>query len=98
MTLTKELVGIVAAAVTATGGGTWAAHEWLHDTFGKREALLVAGAQLQYIMSRQEAAIVRDIAFLEQEQTRRPLKAWEKDRLKALREELKEMREVRKGK
>lgn len=94
MTLTKELV---IGAITVFGGG-FGAHQYMHFNFAEKEPVLVAGAQVQYILSKQEASIVRDIAILEREQQRRRLTPTEQDRLRALREELKEMREVRRGK
>ena len=95
--MTKELIAGVVTLAGIAGGG-WGASEYLHRTFANKDTLLVAGAQLQYIMTRQEASLVREIAALEREQERRALTAAEKYRLQNLREELKEMRQVRKGK
>lgn len=79
-------------------GAGWGAQEYLQQKFASREQFLVAGGQLNYVMSRQEAALVREIATLEREQERRKLTPAERDRLVSLRAELKEMREVRTGK
>ena len=86
---------IVLGAIVAIG---WIAHEYMTVTYASKDDMKLAGGQLNYVMSRQEAALVREIAFLEREQERRRLTSGESDRLTNLRAELKEMREVRKGK
>jgi hypothetical protein len=93
--VTKELI-IGAIALLGSGFG---AHKYLHITFAEREPVMVAGAQVNYILTRSEAAIVREIAILEREQERLGrLTPTQRDRLANLREELRELREVRKGK
>jgi hypothetical protein len=92
--MTKELI-FGAIALFGSGFGTY---KYLHVTFAEKEPVLVAETKVDFIMSRHEAALVRDITALEEAQRKRRLEAWEKDRLKELRQELKDMREVRKGK
>lgn len=94
----KEVVAGVVGLAGVAGGG-FGAHEWLEARYAKQGAVLVAWAQVSYILSRQESAIVREIAILEREQERRgKLTATQRDTLMKLREELRELREVRKGK
>ncbi len=85
-------------AVTSVVGLGWGGHGYLHGTFAEKEPVLVAGAQLDYILTQQEAGIVREIAALELLQRRRRLTPVELDTLKERREALKEARQVRKGK
>ena len=96
--MTKEIVAGILGLASVAGGG-FGAHEWLESRYAKQDAVLIAGAQVNFIMTRQEAAIVREIAILEREQERLGrLTPTQRDRLANLREELREMREVRKGK
>jgi hypothetical protein len=96
--MTKEIVAGILGLASVAGGG-FGAHEWLESRYAKQDAVLVAGAQVNYIMTRQESAIVREIAILEREQERLGrLTPTQRDRLANLREELREIREVRKGK
>lgn len=89
---------LVAVVATTVAGATWGANAYLHGTFAEKEPLLVAGAKVDYILMKTEASIVREIALLEREQERRVLTPSELYRLNNLREELKEMRQIRRGK
>jgi len=96
--MTKEIFAGILGLASVAGGG-FGAHEWLESRYAKQDAVLVAGAQLNYVLTRSEAAIVREIAVLEREQERLgKLTPTQRDRLVTLREELREAREVRKGK
>jgi hypothetical protein len=96
--MTKEIVAGILGLASVAGGG-FGAHRYLDATYAEREPVMVAGAQVNYILTRSEAAIVREIAVLEREQERRGrLTPTQRDRLVHLREELRELREVRKGK
>jgi hypothetical protein len=96
--MTKEIVTGILGLASVAGGG-FGAHKYLDSTYAEIEPVMVAGAQVNYILTRSEAAIVREIAILEREQERLGrLTPTQRDRLANLREELRELREVRKGK
>ena len=93
------LWSLVGTVVLGTAGGGWYANEYIHDNLASKESVQVAGAQVNYILTRQESSIVREIAVLEREQERLgKLTTTQRDRLEDLRKELHELREVRKGK
>ena len=93
--MTKTLI---TGALGLLGFG-FTGHEYLTRNYAPLEDVLVAESQLQYIYQRQEEAIVRQIAALEREQARLgKLTPAQMDLLNDLRAQLKEMREVRKGK
>jgi hypothetical protein len=73
----------------------WTGHAYLTETYAEKERLLVAEAQVQYVLDRQATALTREITYLEIKKNKT-----EDDRalLKLLREQLRETMEVRKGK
>jgi len=94
ITTIKCVVSGVFAAVTLG----WGSHAYLTDTlsnYADKETVLVAGAKADYVIDRQMSAIIRDIAYLEQKPNKSPEQLAQ---LLWLREQLKEMREVRRGK
>lgn len=81
------------AGSLAAGG--WGAHVYLTETYAPVEEVKIAGAQVQFVLDRQIAATIGEIAYLERKQNKT---AAEIEQLRYLRKQLDEMRQVRRGK
>ena len=92
--MTKELIAGVVALAGVAGGG-WEANEYLHSTFASQEAVMIAGAKLEYLMDQRMESIVAEIAWLERKRNKT---AEELKQLDYLREKLDRLRKVQKGK
>jgi hypothetical protein len=96
--MTKEIVAGILGLASVAGGG-FGAHKYLDSTYAEIEPVMVAGAQVNFILERQEEGLVREIAALEREQARvGRLTPTQRDHLEGLRKRLDELRQVRKGK
>jgi hypothetical protein len=87
-------IGGLLTLATVAGGG-WGAHGYLHGTFAGREVVQIAGAQVDYLIQVREENLVRQIAELERKDN---LTQTQRDHLKNLRQQLEEIRRVRRGK
>lgn len=92
--MTVKLVAWLAAGSFSVGTVGWGAHEYLHDTFAERGAVLVAGAKADFVIDRQMAATASEIGYLERKQNKTQD---DRDRLRYLREQYEQMRRVRSG-
>lgn len=88
------MVKILTAAATVAAFG-WGAHEYVSATYASSTDVVVAQAQIQFILDRQISALVREIAYLERKKNKT---AEEWDQLRLLRQQLQELRRVRAGK
>ena len=95
MMITKELIGIVFATTTATGGAGWGAHEYLTSRFADKETVELAGAQVQFVLDQQIESIVSQIAVLEKKRNK---SQEELNHLEYLRKRLEHVRAVQRGK
>ena len=86
--------GIVIGCLGIAGAG-WQAHEYLHDTFSKREPVVVAGAKADFVLDRQISSVTAEIGYLERKQDKT---ASDLEQLRWLRQQLEQMRRVRSGK
>lgn len=85
---------IVVGCLGVAGVG-WQAHEYLHDTFSKREPVILAGAKADFVLDRQISSVAAEIGYLERKQNKT---AADIEQLRWLREQLDQMRRVRSGK
>lgn len=99
---TIAAVGAATAAVGAMLGVGWGANKYLDSTYAEKEDIVLAEskiekvkAQTNYALDRQISGVQRDINYLE---AKRVKTADDRDTIKYLREQLKEMKEVRSGK
>jgi len=90
----NPIAAAVAGAVSLAGVG-WGAHVHLTGTYAEREAVQVVSSQAQFVLDRQIAATIREIAYLER--LPKPTAA-QLEQLRFLRAQLAEMRRVRRGK
>jgi hypothetical protein len=88
--ITKSLT---AAATLAAAG--WGAHAYLEDTYADAERVEVVEAQAMFVLDRQMAAVVSEIAWLERISKTQSLTPTQVETLRYLREQLDQMRRVR---
>lgn len=88
---------IIASLLTAASiaGAGWGAHTYLTDTYAERADVNLAGAKADFVLDRQMAALIAEIAYLERKPNKTP---GEIEQLRWLREQLELMRRVRSGK
>jgi hypothetical protein len=90
------------AAVGMMLGAGWGANKYLDTTYAEKQAVLLAESKIEkvqaqavYTLDRQMFAVLREINRIEAKSVKTQD---DRDTLKFLRETLKEMQEVRKGK
>jgi hypothetical protein len=88
---------IIASLVSAASiaGAGWGAHVYLSDTYAERGQVQLAGAKADFVLDRQMAAIISEIAYLERVPNPTPAQLAQ---LQYLRQQLEQMRRVRAGK
>lgn len=91
--INKVVFASLLGAGTVAGAG-WGAHDYLHETFSRKEPVQIVGAKTDFIIDRQIAAIAAEIGYLE----RKPNKTQaDIEQLRWLREQLEQVRRVRSG-
>jgi len=94
--MAKELLlGLLGVLVTGLAFGGWGASEYLNAKYAARDAVLVAEAKADFVLDRQMEAIINEIGHLERKKAHTPS---ELERMRYLRDQLKTMRDVRRGK
>jgi len=89
----KVIWATVAAAFSVAGAG-WGAHAYLESSYAQAGDVKLAGAKADFVIDRQMAALIAEIAYLERKVKSRS----EVEQLRYLRQQLDEMRRVRSGK
>ena len=91
--MTSVKVGIGAFALVSTlAGGGWGAHEYVTNNLASKEAVEVVENKADYVLDQQMAALIAQIAYLEQKKNKT---ADEINQLNYLRKQLDSMRKVR---
>ena len=91
MSATWAVLGVI-LAIAGTG---WGASDYVNKNLASKESVMLAMSTSQYVLDRQMDGILRQIAYLEakRNKTRDEIQQFD-----WLRETLKEMRNVRRGK
>ena len=92
--MNATIIASMLSAASIAGAG-WGAHVYLSDTYAERGQVQLAGAKADFVLDRQMAAIIAEIAYLERKPNKTP---GEIEQLRYLREQLDQMRRVRMGK
>lgn len=90
----KWILSILGVLITGLAFGGWSARDYV-SKLATKEDVKVAGTKADYALDRQMTAILRDINRIE-DKTDKTVD--DREQLKFLRDTLKEMREVRRGK
>lgn len=91
--MNTALLASLGAALSVAGAG-WGAHTYLSETYAERGQVQLAGAKADFVLDRQMASLIAEIAYLERKQNKT---AAEIEQLRWLREQLDQMRRVRAG-
>jgi hypothetical protein len=92
--MNSTLIASLLTATTIAGGG-WGAHEYLTSTYAEKGEVLLAQAKVDFVLDRTMSATNREIGYLEAKPNK---KQDDIDRLRFLREQVKDMERVRAGK